>query len=1067
MIIKNIYIEGYGIYANQLIENLPAGLVVFAGQNESGKSTLMQFIRTVFYGNKPRTKNPYKPVRGGNFGGKLDIVLDDNQQYTIRRDQKGVTVFSADGTSLGLDPSKVWLGGLERETYESIFSVGLQDLQGLKLLESNDVKGRFFAAGVGLNAAVLSRALQIIEARLTTLLRQRGEAVIGNLLAAKKQIDKEIRDLEREDMTFAVTRENCDNLTSVVAKSSEELEQINQRLIYLNELNKARRPWAELQILQEKAQQLEYAKDFPPDGIIRYDNLLSAAGQLHEDIEAKTTTINDLKASKASIVPDSIILNNAAIIETLYKDRGKYESALKDLPLMEAECIRARENFDKCLRDIGSDWDEAKLAAADISVPVCQQVSTYAARYADIRAELRLADERERVERSKIKNEEARFQQLDDQLAEQVRPEMTAEMINEQEGAVKAAHTILVTLDNSQAKLSWAAQEELRLSAAEQNLVRRQQVPANIIPGFIVPISLVMTAVLACYLVFNGQTEAAGAICLLGLPAAWGTHIIRKRLIKTDERRKQEFAADKEQLQQQFSELKNAKAEILAVIENLEGRLADLCRKYNWDDVTNLDGLNYISSNLEKQRQCYQHWSILYDKVKDAEEKLAISRQMLESASQRKAELVAGLTELDNEWQKWLREKGFPVEARAERFDTVIKAVENARAAYEHWHSLNSRLENIKRYIEAKDKEFMDIAAVCGYKAVPSVNELDKLYDKLTDARAKLEKHNSINQTIIAAESDLAKLKNRLSSVARQFEELLAEAKLAYPGVVAEVPAFRRLAHDYKEWKITQEQIQQNRTALRSIAGSLKKENELTAELADMQEGQAAAEFEQLIQKKSRLETLIAETRDKIGRLRQKLDEMCQSSKLDEAMIKQQHINILLKQHTHKWLAYAVCEGMLAETREMYERERQPAVIKEADKLLKLMTNNRYRLITPDGIAKLEDKTGRIKDEYFWSSGLADQVYLAVRLCLAREYNKTAEKLPIILDDVLVKFDYQRQIGVMKGLLAAAQHQQILLFTCQEQLLEILRQVVKQPDSAGASLGIYNIADGMVKSVEY
>ena len=40
-----------------------------------------------------------------------------------------------------------------------------------------------------------------------------------------------------------------------------------------------------------------------------------------------------------------------------------------------------------------------------------------------------------------------------------------------------------------------------------------------------------------------------------------------------------------------------------------------------------------------------------------------------------------------------------------------------------------------------------------------------------------------------------------------------------------------------------------------------------------------------------------------------------------------------------------------------------------------------------------------------WSSGLADQVYLALRLALAKVFSYQVDALPIILDDILVRFD--------------------------------------------------------------
>ena len=50
MIIRAIFIDGFGTYFDQSLEKIPEGLVIFQGDNEAGKSTLLGFIRTVLFG---------------------------------------------------------------------------------------------------------------------------------------------------------------------------------------------------------------------------------------------------------------------------------------------------------------------------------------------------------------------------------------------------------------------------------------------------------------------------------------------------------------------------------------------------------------------------------------------------------------------------------------------------------------------------------------------------------------------------------------------------------------------------------------------------------------------------------------------------------------------------------------------------------------------------------------------------------------------------------------------------------------------------------------------------------
>ena len=63
------------------------------------------------------------------------------------------------------------------------------------------------------------------------------------------------------------------------------------------------------------------------------------------------------------------------------------------------------------------------------------------------------------------------------------------------------------------------------------------------------------------------------------------------------------------------------------------------------------------------------------------------------------------------------------------------------------------------------------------------------------------------------------------------------------------------------------------------------------------------------------------------------------------------------------------------------------------------------------------------------SDGTVDQLYLALRLAVARELTPNA---PLVLDDAMVRFDDTRAKKAMEILAEESQNKQVILFTCQE-----------------------------------
>jgi uncharacterized protein YhaN len=66
MKIENIHIDGFGVWNDKTWGPLAPGLNVFHGPNETGKSTLMGFVRSMFFGFEKRgSARRYEPTNGG------------------------------------------------------------------------------------------------------------------------------------------------------------------------------------------------------------------------------------------------------------------------------------------------------------------------------------------------------------------------------------------------------------------------------------------------------------------------------------------------------------------------------------------------------------------------------------------------------------------------------------------------------------------------------------------------------------------------------------------------------------------------------------------------------------------------------------------------------------------------------------------------------------------------------------------------------------------------------------------------------------------------------------------
>ena len=134
-----------------------------------------------------------------------------------------------------------------------------------------------------------------------------------------------------------------------------------------------------------------------------------------------------------------------------------------------------------------------------------------------------------------------------------------------------------------------------------------------------------------------------------------------------------------------------------------------------------------------------------------------------------------------------------------------------------------------------------------------------------------------------------------------------------------------------------------------------------------------------------------------------------------------------------RWAVLSLADTIINECCDHFYSRLQPTVVRTANRYLSLMTGGRYQIVADPRSSDLtiEDRTGR-KTLSEWSSGLGDQVLLSIKMAIAKEL--TDERIPFIMDDVLVRFDRDRKQGACRAIMEFAKDQQVIMFTCDHSL---------------------------------
>ena len=135
------------------------------------------------------------------YFGSMGIRREDGKEYRIVRNEK--EYFLSDGQEkVQEEPANLWWHGLDRQTYDTIFAMGLEDLQGFKILSNEAVRSHFFSieGGIGMGTPTSEVTKHMGDLLVAS---PQGKKPINALLNEQKDFDRRITGMAYDEDEFA------------------------------------------------------------------------------------------------------------------------------------------------------------------------------------------------------------------------------------------------------------------------------------------------------------------------------------------------------------------------------------------------------------------------------------------------------------------------------------------------------------------------------------------------------------------------------------------------------------------------------------------------------------------------------------------------------------------------------------------------------------------------------------------------------------------------------------------------------------------------------------------------
>jgi uncharacterized protein YhaN len=359
MKIDSIHIQHFGHFANYDLQFGRGPLALICGQNEAGKTTLLEFLRHLLFGFPERT--PYNFGEGGELGGSAILTLSDQRAVELKRrkGRKNTVQARVGGRDAELDDSafRQLLGNANANVFKTVFAFGLDELrEGNEGLRDESVQSALFGGGLGgtFNPESL---LNQLDSDAKQLFKPNASIPTINALAATiKTLAADVRkktirsdDYERREQAWKEAQQTANALAA-------ELNTLRRKKEQAERLANARPRWHQQQLLRSEREKLVVPSFLPADAEHQFETAVSAIQRLTSELTASQLEIAEARRTLATLELDQTLLPLRAEIEECHRLIQSVTDARRDLPLRRGDREKLRNEIQLEVQRLRPGW---------------------------------------------------------------------------------------------------------------------------------------------------------------------------------------------------------------------------------------------------------------------------------------------------------------------------------------------------------------------------------------------------------------------------------------------------------------------------------------------------------------------------------------------------------------------------------------------------------------------------------------------------------------------------------------------------------------------------------------
>lgn len=489
-----------------------------------------------------------------------------------------------------------------------------------------------------------------------------------------------------------------------------------------------------------------------------------------------------------------------------------------------------------------------------------------------------------------------------------------------------------------------------------------------------------------------------------------------------------------------LQELQSGERELASRLSVL---LQSLSRRLEEFGQVPFDAQVSFKDGLTRAAALVEHWEEIDQDRQLLEKNLRRQRGELTTLEEELRKKLDGLDAWKRQWGPAVEPLGLPADATPDQLNEAIDRVEAMFDNLREVRQSEVRAGGIAEDAEKFVARIRPLWTVCGLEG--QLSDVDvaaqKLIDMLRRAEAASQSQADLQQRRSKLDEQLSAIEMKITRSQAVLKALCQEAGCDSPDKLDEC---WRLSQEVAGIKNQLSEVDKSLIPLAAGATIDELEYEVRQKDPDAIPGELEASQAKVTDLDAR-RVVLAET---IGKLSERLNAF--EAAPDKAIELSARVQSDLAQIEEQAVEYArlkLAAVILRRAIERFNERNQGPILSRAGEVFRALTKGAFSGLRIDYDDKdrpilvgIRAGTNCGLPIASMSEGTADQIYFALRLGYLAHWLEHHEPMPLVVDDVLIKFDNDRALATLQVLSEFSRRTQVILFTHHLHLVELARQ---------------------------